>query len=45
MDGEHRGRREGQRQRGRDHVTCVRGQHEAENSGGPSGREEGEQKR
>lgn len=40
MDGEHRGIKVGQRKHGTGHVTCMRGQHEAENSGGSSGRVE-----
>lgn len=40
MDGEHRGVKVGQRKHGRGHVMCMRGQHEVENSGGTSGREE-----
>lgn len=40
MDGEHRGIKVGQRKHGRGHVTRMRGEHEAEDSGGSSGREE-----
>lgn len=40
MDGEPTGIDVGQRKHGRGRATCRRGQHEAENSGGSSGREE-----
>lgn len=40
MDGEPTWIDVGRRKQGRGRATCVRGQHEAENSGGFSGREE-----